>query len=208
MAAMRFGLVTSAVRICPSTIRRRAAAASNMREIPDCRTGLCDTPRQNASESRFLFRNRGRAPLSPLTAVPLIYVRKALPKQIGAVTHAGTATWRSGYAAVCKTVYPGSIPGVASSRKIKGLLQISCSAILRYISGWEPAGNPPLNGVRPTATAPADPSAKLLRGLAWLLRGDSVHSRTPKLDTEPPRRDGPDSGGSPRCARPIQVKFR
>ena len=31
------------------------------------------------------------------------------------------ATWRSGYAAVCKTVYPGSIPGVASS-KIKRLL--------------------------------------------------------------------------------------
>jgi hypothetical protein len=30
------------------------------------------------------------------------------------------ATWRSGYAAVCKTVYPGSIPGVASS-KIKHL---------------------------------------------------------------------------------------
>ena len=26
-----------------------------------------------------------------------------------------TATWRSGYATVCKTVYPGSIPGVASS---------------------------------------------------------------------------------------------
>ena len=30
------------------------------------------------------------------------------------------ATWRSGYAAVCKTVYPGSIPGVASN-KIKDL---------------------------------------------------------------------------------------
>ena len=29
-----------------------------------------------------------------------------------------TATWRSGYAAVCKTVYPGSIPGVASTFKI------------------------------------------------------------------------------------------
>jgi hypothetical protein len=26
------------------------------------------------------------------------------------------ATWRSGYATVCKTVYPGSIPGVASSK--------------------------------------------------------------------------------------------
>lgn len=24
------------------------------------------------------------------------------------------ATWRSGYAEVCKTLYPGSIPGVAS----------------------------------------------------------------------------------------------
>ena len=27
-----------------------------------------------------------------------------------------TATWRSGYATVCKTVYPGSIPGVASTK--------------------------------------------------------------------------------------------
>jgi hypothetical protein len=27
-----------------------------------------------------------------------------------------TATWRSGYAEVCKTFYPGSIPGVASSK--------------------------------------------------------------------------------------------
>ncbi len=33
---------------------------------------------------------------------------------------ASKATWRSGYAAVCKTVYPGSIPGVASN-KIKHL---------------------------------------------------------------------------------------
>jgi hypothetical protein len=32
------------------------------------------------------------------------------------------ATWRSGYAAVCKTVYPGSIPGVASN-KIKYLYE-------------------------------------------------------------------------------------
>jgi hypothetical protein len=28
------------------------------------------------------------------------------------------ATWRSGYATVCKTVYPGSIPGVASNNLI------------------------------------------------------------------------------------------
>jgi hypothetical protein len=31
------------------------------------------------------------------------------------------ATWRSGYAAVCKTAYPGSIPGVASINKINDL---------------------------------------------------------------------------------------
>jgi hypothetical protein len=75
-----------------------------MREVPDCGIGLCDTPRQNASG---WFSS-------------IIEARKALPNQLSAVTHAGTATWRSGYAAVCKTVYPGSIPGVASS-KIKHL---------------------------------------------------------------------------------------
>jgi hypothetical protein len=35
------------------------------------------------------------------------------------------ATWRSGYAAVCKTVYSGSIPDVASINKTKGLQQVS-----------------------------------------------------------------------------------
>jgi hypothetical protein len=49
--------VTSAVRTCPSTIWRRAAAASNMREVPDCGIGLCDTPRQNASGR--LINDRG-----------------------------------------------------------------------------------------------------------------------------------------------------
>ena len=34
------------------------------------------------------------------------------------VTNREKATWRSGYAAVCKTVYPGSIPGVASRHRI------------------------------------------------------------------------------------------
>jgi hypothetical protein len=36
-------------------------------------------------------------------------MRKLLPRM---------ATWRSGYATVCKTVYPGSIPGVASTKSI------------------------------------------------------------------------------------------
>ena len=31
------------------------------------------------------------------------------------------ATWRSGYATVCKTVYSGSIPDVASTFDINGL---------------------------------------------------------------------------------------
>jgi hypothetical protein len=43
-----------------------------------------------------------------------------------------TATWRSGYAAVCKTVYPGSIPGVASTREINHL---AANAEL-LVMGW------------------------------------------------------------------------
>ena len=38
-----------------------------------------------------------------------------LPNRLWIVTYPDRATWRSGYATVCKTVYPGSIPGVASS---------------------------------------------------------------------------------------------
>jgi hypothetical protein len=46
---------------------------------------------------------------------------RQLPKPlIGATYSDSEATWRSGYATVCKTVYPGSIPGVAS-KKIKYL---------------------------------------------------------------------------------------
>ena len=36
----------------------------------------------------------------------------------GTLVAPATATWRSGYATVCKTVYPGSIPGVASSLQL------------------------------------------------------------------------------------------
>jgi hypothetical protein len=35
------------------------------------------------------------------------------------------ATWRSGYAALCKSAHPGSIPGVASINIIRGLQQVS-----------------------------------------------------------------------------------
>jgi hypothetical protein len=38
------------------------------------------------------------------------------------------ATWRSGYAAVCKTVYPGSIPGVAS-KQINDLIREGVASI-------------------------------------------------------------------------------
>jgi hypothetical protein len=43
-----------------------------------------------------------------------------LPKPLIRTTYLySEATWRSGYATVCKTVYPGSIPGVASTRRLK-----------------------------------------------------------------------------------------
>ena len=49
-------------------------------------------------------------------------MRELLLKPLGRFTCLRIkATWRSGYATVCKTVYPGSIPGVASN-KINHLL--------------------------------------------------------------------------------------
>jgi hypothetical protein len=41
--------------------------------------------------------------------------------------HAGAlkATWRSGYATVCKTVYPGSIPGVASNLRSRSEAKVA-----------------------------------------------------------------------------------
>jgi hypothetical protein len=45
---------------------------------------------------------------------------RQLPKSLNAATNSNLeATWRSGYATVCKTVYPGSIPGVASKTSSK-----------------------------------------------------------------------------------------
>ena len=65
--------------------------------------------------SRFRHGNSSHCTAIDGDGESTIQPRKALPNQFGAVTHAGRATWRSGYAAVCKTVYPGSIPGVAST---------------------------------------------------------------------------------------------
>jgi hypothetical protein len=43
---------------------------------------------------------------------------RLLPKHLSGFTYRRSgATWRSGYATVCKTVYPGSIPGVASTAR-------------------------------------------------------------------------------------------
>ena len=47
---------------------------------------------------------------------------RQLPKcLIACIDPPGGATWRSGYATVCKTVYSGSIPDVASINIIKDL---------------------------------------------------------------------------------------
>jgi hypothetical protein len=49
-------------------------------------------------------------------AMAMVGANQGLLKVFAPFRHFGQrATWRSGYAAVCKTVYPGSIPGVAST---------------------------------------------------------------------------------------------
>jgi hypothetical protein len=60
------------------------------------------------------------------------------------------ATWRSGYATVCKTVYSGSIPDVASTFEINGLSLVSALVFrLRNSSADTPAATRP-NGVLTT----------------------------------------------------------
>jgi hypothetical protein len=57
------------------------------------------------NEPRPAFRMKGALMTPPL------------PNRLRAFSYSRRgATWRSGYATVCKTVYPGSIPGVASTR--------------------------------------------------------------------------------------------
>jgi hypothetical protein len=51
------------------------------------------------------------------------------------------ATWRSGYAAVCKTVYPGSIPGVASTSSIKHLGRSAAAVPRRQKWPWGCTGD-------------------------------------------------------------------
>ena len=80
------------------------------------------------------------------------------------------ATWRSGYAAVCKTVYPGSIPGVASTRKINDLAYLhNANRGIIYLFG-DPLGTRALRArstraiARLTADVPAAGRVRQLRG--------------------------------------------
>ena len=62
---------------------------------------MSEAARQNGREHRSRRRRRTMA------------LRKGLKEFMEC---RDTATWRSGYAEVCKTFYPGSIPGVASNK--------------------------------------------------------------------------------------------
>ncbi len=52
------------------------------------------------------------------------------------------ATWRSGYATVCKTVYSGSIPDVASTFEINGLGPVSALVSRPGMAPRTRRGNP------------------------------------------------------------------
>ena len=52
------------------------------------------------------------------------------------------ATWRSGYATVCKTVYSGSIPDVASTFEINSLGLVSALVFRPQNGSADPRGNP------------------------------------------------------------------
>ena len=70
------------------------------------------------------------------------------------------ATWRSGDATVCKTVNPGSIPGVASTFQINGLAPIAPVGIQGQKQGWERSGNAHGGFMNVTGMPPAEPGAR------------------------------------------------
>jgi hypothetical protein len=71
--------------------------------------GAASSSRQNKGAQSFRIRHRKSFRMGTMRTK--VGLRKMF-KQFRDFVR--TATWRSGYAAVCKTVYPGSIPGVAS----------------------------------------------------------------------------------------------
>jgi hypothetical protein len=61
--------------------------------------------------------------------MPMVGAKQGLLKVFAPFRDFGQrATWRSGYAAVCKTVYPGSIPGVASTASKRNTCRTFTSA--------------------------------------------------------------------------------
>src|SRR5207302_445049 len=120
---------TSLVRTWPSTIIRRAAAKSNIggseNEVNGASVAASSGQRQGAvaGPERLLYsRDRSMDPEKACPGldpgwIPVFGERSCSSKKrerccaLRARCCAG-ATWRSGYATVCKTVYPGSIPGV------------------------------------------------------------------------------------------------
>src|SRR5580698_9359965 len=120
MAAIRSGSVTSAVRTWQSTIMRRAATVSNMRFDPGSASQRCAAGSVKTQVRHRYFAAATGADQGTLTLPGLAlphWGRSSIEQVLraAALPVLAMATWRSGYATVCKTVYPGSIPGVASN---------------------------------------------------------------------------------------------
>jgi len=98
---------------------------------------------------------------------------------------------RFGHFRVCKTVYPGSIPGVASTHKIKDLVDFSEARNRGQFLAWEHAGNMFAPTAPPSTKEPRHP----LGGSGASLREDAPIGRSqPILDD--------DEGLTAGCARP------
>ena len=136
MAAIRSRSVTSAVRTCPSTIIRRAVAVSNMNSVPMIRRALCAAgsgkTQGPAKRTLRLRQSRRGGVKAQATILPVAlpaggrsFIERALRAPVATTPAPLKATWRSGYATVCKTVYPGSIPGVASNLRPRGEAKVA-----------------------------------------------------------------------------------
>ena len=132
--------------------------------VPRCEAGMRrDLVRQGLGKRKVRGHARiaaARDAARHCRSTPLLYEKRAPGRSLSRPK--SPATWRSGYAAVCKTVYAGSIPAVASTlsfRYLRPVLAVQGEAGLRL---WYPTGTPPAG---PAAALPG--RARLAARYIW-----------------------------------------
>ena len=145
-------------------------------------TTLCGRPFQNA---RF-------APPASRPSTLRLTPRSDIETRPRRSLRRSPATWRSGYAAVCKTVYAGSIPAVASTLFIKKLAEIFATLLRLRIGHQGLTGDSCV--LRPSAHPDRRPprlGSAFRHGAQQLNDGDAVITPRHPASGQPRAAEGP-----------------